>query len=574
MNSARRLIYSILFLAIAAQAQTFAQDKSARIDELMKSYNALGQFNGSVLVAENGRVIYKKGLGMANMEWDIPNTTDTKFRLGSITKQFTAALILQLAEQGKIKLDGKLTDYLPDYRRDTGDRVTIHHLLTHTSGIPSYTNRPRFLDDVARNPYTVADFVKKYASGDLEFEPGSKFSYNNSGYFLLGAIVEKITGKPYEQVVKENIFVPLGMNNSGYDHASTVIPKRASGYAKTPAGYVNSAYLDMSIPYAAGSLYSTVEDMYLWDQALYTDKIISAKSRELMFTPNLEKYGYGFGIDKVSYGPAHADLVEVSHTGGIPGFNTIIVRLVNDKNLIVLLDNTSGGRNLGPISKNIANILYGQPVTPPKRPVSETLSATVFKSGAEAAVRQYRDIKARSAAEYDLSENELNSLGYQLIAAGKPKEAIEIFKLNVEMFPASSNPRDSLGEAYAIAGEKALAIENYKKAVELDPKNANAAAALKRLEAPAVTLDPKTFDQYVGNYQLAPGFVLAITKEGDKLFAQATGQPKIELQPLAEGRFVVQQVNAEITFVKDASGAINGLTLNPGGRDTPAKRVS
>jgi CubicO group peptidase (beta-lactamase class C family) len=131
-------------------------------------------------------VIYKKGFGYANMEWKIPNDVDTKFRLGSITKQFTATVTLQLVEQGKIKLDGKITDYLPDYRKDTGDRVTIHQLLNHTSGIPSYTGQPGFFQNVSRNPFTVSDFVKKHASGDLEFEPGTKFKYNNSGYFLLG----------------------------------------------------------------------------------------------------------------------------------------------------------------------------------------------------------------------------------------------------------------------------------------------------------------------------------------------------------------------------------------------------
>ena len=141
---------------------------------------------------------------MANIEWGISNTPETKFRLGSITKQFTSMLILQLVDQGKIKLDGKLTDYLPDYRKDVGDKVTIHNLLTHTSGIPSYTDQPGFFENVSRNPYKVADFVKKYASGDLLFEPGSKFAYNNSGYFLLGAIIERVTGKPYEQVLRKH----------------------------------------------------------------------------------------------------------------------------------------------------------------------------------------------------------------------------------------------------------------------------------------------------------------------------------------------------------------------------------
>src|SRR4030095_5761635 len=238
-----------IVLTLAAQASVLAQDKAAKIDELMKIYQGYKQFNGSVLVAENGKVIFKKGYGLANMEWNIPVETDTKFRLGSITKQFTSMLILQLVQEGKIKLDGKLTDYFPDYRKDTGDRVTVHQLLNHTSGIPSYTGLPNFFQDISRNPYSVTDFVKKYTSGDLEFEPGSKFSYNNSGYFLLGAIVERITGKPYEQVLKERIFAPLGMKNSGYDHGETIIAKRAAGYEKRPAGVINAPYLDMSLPY-------------------------------------------------------------------------------------------------------------------------------------------------------------------------------------------------------------------------------------------------------------------------------------------------------------------------------------
>ena len=280
----------------------------------MTAANKYRLFNGSVLVAENGKVIYKKGLGLAQMEWNIPNTPDTRFRLGSITKQFTATLILQLVEQGKVKLDGKVSDYLPAYRKDIGEKVTVHQLLNHTSGIPSYTGLPGFFNDVSRNPYTVDDFIKKYASNDLEFEPGSKFSYNNSGYFLLGAIVEKVTGQTYEKALKERILDPLGMKNTGYDHHGTLIEKRASGYQKTPDGYVNAPYLDMSIPYAAGSMYSTVEDLYLWDQALYTDRVLSAATKELMYKPNLEDYAYGWVVTKGQGGNRNRDCARRSST--------------------------------------------------------------------------------------------------------------------------------------------------------------------------------------------------------------------------------------------------------------------
>ncbi|MBA3694518.1 MAG: serine hydrolase [Acidobacteria bacterium] len=569
------VLFLFLIAFLAGQGSGYAQDKSAKIDELMKIYQSYGQFNGAALVAENGKVIYKKGLGLANMEWNIPNETDTKFRLGSITKQFTAALILQLVEQGKIKLDGNVSDYLPDYRKDVGDRVTIHHLLTHTSGIPSYTNQPRFFEDVSRNPFVVADFVKKYTSGDLEFEPGSKFSYNNSGYFLLGAIIEKVTGKPYEQVLKENILDPLGMKNTGYDHFDAVLSKRASGYNKTPKGYINAPYLDMSIPYAAGSLYSTVEDLYLWDRALYTDKLLSAKSKELMFKPNLENYGYGFSITNASVGATKETIPVITHGGGINGFNTTIVRLVGNQHLIVLLDNTSQGRNLDKISKNITSILYNQPYSQPKKSIAEALFSLAAEQGAEVAVKQYRDLKANQSATYDFNEAELNTLGYQLTSLKKIKDAIEIFKLNVEAYPQASNPYDSLGEAYMMSGNKELALKNYKKALELNPQNANAASIIKRLESPAVTnkADPKIYDQYVGEYQLAPNFVLTVTKEGDKLMGQATGQPKIELLPESDTQFFVKEVNAQVSFVKDEKGVVTALILNQNGQKIEGKRI-
>jgi CubicO group peptidase (beta-lactamase class C family) len=249
-----------LILLISVQAAIFAQDKIEKIDALIQKYVDYGQFNGTVLVAERGKVIFKKGYSLANREWNIPNQPNTKFRLGSITKQFTSMLILQLVESGKIDLQGKLSDYLPFYRKDTGDKVTLHHLLTHSSGIPSYTNLPQFAE-ISRKPYPVQEFVEKYCSGGFEFEPGSKYKYNNSGYFLLGAIIEEITDKSYEEVLQEKILDPLGLKDTGYDHHDTIIPNRATGYNNTFEGYLNSPYLDMSLPYAAGSLYSTVQDL-------------------------------------------------------------------------------------------------------------------------------------------------------------------------------------------------------------------------------------------------------------------------------------------------------------------------
>jgi len=568
-------LFIVLIAALALQPAVFAQaDKAARIDEYLTRANQYKQFNGAALVAENGKVVYKKGLGLANMEWNIANEADTKFRIGSITKQFTSMLILQLVEAGKLKLDGKLSEYLPDYRKDVGDKVTIHHLLTHTSGIPSYTGLPKFFEDVSRDPYTPAEFVKKYTSGDLEFEPGAKFRYNNSGYFLLGAIIEKLHGKPYEQVLKENIFVPLGMKNSGFDHHDAILSKRASGYQKTPAGYTNAPYLDMSIPYAAGSLYSTVEDLYLWDQALYGDKLISAASKELMFKPFLDNYAYGWGITKVTLGGSKEVVNSIQHSGGINGFNTIIVRYPAQKHLIVLLDNTSQGGNLGRIGRDLTGILYNQPFELPKQSIAEALMKTISeRNDVAAAVKQYRELKATGSAAYNFNEMELNMLGYQLLGAKKMKEAIEIFKLNVEAYPQAANPYDSLGEAYMTMGERALALQNYKKALELDPKNANAAAIIKTLEMPASNV-PVSLDAYVGQYDVPGLGMLDIAKEGDKLVGAPSGETKIAMTPQGGDRFFVPGPNVTLTFVKDDKGQVTHLMARMrDGREMQAKKV-
>jgi CubicO group peptidase (beta-lactamase class C family) len=548
-----------------------SQDRAAKIQHVLELAHKFRQFNGSALVAENGKVIYKGGFGMANMEWGIPNAPDTKFRLGSITKQFTAVLTLQLVEQGKIKLDGKISDYLPDYRKDIGEKVTVHQLLTHTSGIPSYTSQPGFFENVSRNPYKVAEFVKKYASGDLEFEPGSKYSYNNSGYFLLGAIIERVTGKTYEQALKDNIFDPVGMKNTGYDHHNTLIPKRASGYAKTPTSHTNAAYLDMSIPYAAGSMYSTVEDLYLWDQALYTDKVLSAQSKELMYKPFLENYAYGWVVRNASFKVNDQPVQVIAHGGGINGFTTIITRFPKEKNLIVILDNTSSSVNK--LSDTIAKVLYNEPYEAPKMSIASHLDKTITDKGIEAAIAEYRDLKAKQSTTYDFAEEELNVFGYRLMRNGKVKEALEIFKLNVEMYPKGFNTYDSLAEAYANLNERELAMLNYKKSLELNPNNTNAVAMLKRLEQGPVTVDAKVFDTYVGEYELAPNFIMRVFREGDKFMTQATGQGAFEILAESETTFYPRAFNAKLTFLKDAEGKVTSLSLSQGGRERIGEKI-
>ncbi len=334
-----------MFLALASSC--LAADPAAQIGRIMEARARQGQFSGAVLVAERGQVIYQHAFGFANLEWRIPNDIATKFEIGSMTKQFTALLVLRLVNEGRLRLDGPLSTYLPYYRKDTGDRVTIHHLLSHTSGIPNFLAIPGFLDGPdSRTKYRPEDFARRFCSGDLHFDPGSKFEYSNSNYFLLGAVLERVTGTTYEQLLGERIFSPLGMKDSGYTHTDEVIPRRASGYERTHDGLRNARFYDMSIPFAAGALFSTVGDLALWDRALYTEKLLPAPLRDLLFKPNLESYGYGWAILVPKPGLPFAGEPIDMHGGAIFGFQSLIERIPSQQDLIVLLDNTESPKLL------------------------------------------------------------------------------------------------------------------------------------------------------------------------------------------------------------------------------------
>lgn len=330
------LLSLVCFVQATAQQQQSSpssDDVAARVDKLVGGAEGADRFSGAILVARDGKVILSKGYGMANLEFDAPNTPQTKFRLGSITKQFTAAAVMLLHERGKLGAQDSVCKYVEPCPA-AWQPVTLHHLLTHTSGIASFTGTPDYRKTITL-PTTPTETVARFRDLPLEFAPGGKWNYSNSGYVLLGHIVEKVSGKSYEEFLRENIFEPLKMSNTGYDAAGKVLKNRASGYARTAAGEekVNAPYIDMTIPHGAGALYSTVEDMYLWDQALHGGKLFSPKTLDLMLTPALNNYAYGVGIGK-QYG-----LRRVSHGGAINGFNSMLARFPEERATIIILSN-------------------------------------------------------------------------------------------------------------------------------------------------------------------------------------------------------------------------------------------
>jgi len=350
-----------LALGMAAFSGTgLAQATVADIADLVGSFEVREHFSGVVLVAQDGKVLFRKACGLANREWEVPNTVDTKFRIGSLTKQFTAFLVMRLVEQGKMDLGGKICDYLPYYRQDTGAKITIHHLLTHTSGLPMFSKNP--LPEERLGPYPVKEFVERYCSDDLGFTPGSGFLYSNCGYFLLGAIIESVTGKPYEACLDEMVLKPAGMINTGYDHPEKILPKRAAGYGIDNGVLFNARYQNMSIPFAAGAMYSTVDDFLLWDRVLSSGSLLSKRSTETMLSPHVpgENYGYGWYVEKDATTDPSRPVTVCSHGGGITQFNNLIVRRIEERILIVIFSNVYGTR-LGAMSKGINNILHNKP---------------------------------------------------------------------------------------------------------------------------------------------------------------------------------------------------------------------
>lgn len=359
-----RLLVGAAFLVplldVSAHAQTAPpgpEQLASQVEEYMAARVKRDHFSGSILIAKGGKVLYSQGYGMANLEHDAPNTPQTKFRLGSITKQFTAMAVLILQERGKLNVHDKVKKHFPEAPK-AWDEITIEHLLTHTSGIPNYTESLEFLRTLPVR-VTLKELIAKFKDRPLEFKPGAKFKYSNSGYIVLGQIIETAAGKNYPSFMKEAIFTPLDIKDTGYDNATAIIKHRASGYTRR-LGVVltNCDYIDMSIPHAAGALYSTVLDLLKWDQALYGDKLVPRKSLEAIFTPHKDNYGYGWIIDK-KFGAAR-----YSHGGGIMGFVTTIERYPDEKLLVVALSNLENAP-VWSVGSDLAAIAKGEKYTIP-----------------------------------------------------------------------------------------------------------------------------------------------------------------------------------------------------------------
>lgn len=461
-------------------------DKAQKIDEILTAYNKFDLFNGSVIIAQNGKGILKKSYGKASFTWNIDNTPTTKFRIGSLTKQFTALLILQLQQEGKLKLEDKISKHLPWYFKNTGNRLTIHQLLSMTSGLPNYTDGTTpLMEQEELNPQ---EFALKYFKDSLLFEPGKNISYCNTGYYILGMIIEAVAEKSYEDVLQEKIFDVLGMKNSGVEYPSQVIPNLANGHYFYMGEYITAQSVNPIVyAFSTGAIYSTVEDLFLWDESFYTDKLLNAENKKLMCTKYLPNYGYGVAVNNmINYLGTNRDITLISHDGGLTGYSSYMARIPEDSIFVVLLDNTRAGmrgNDLVGISNNILPILYGIEVELPKPLAYIELLRLIKLTSIDEGILQFKNaiISNKDVYNFNDLENSLNVIGYNYISNGDLISAIKILKLNTEQFPESANAHDSLGEAYYSNKQMPLALQHYRKSLELDTKNENAKKMIEQI---------------------------------------------------------------------------------------------
>lgn len=448
-----------------------ADDLAERLDRYLKAWYDAGQFNGSVLVAKGGDVILAKGYGMANMAWDVPNSPETRFDIGSISKQFTTALVFQLCAAGKIRLDGTILEYLPGYREDTGKKVTVDHLLQHTSGIPCY------LRDQERLPgglpsykigheHSSEEMIARYLSGDLLFEPGSRYRYSNSGFYLLKEIIERVTGMSLEENLHEHILEPLGLEDTGLIQNRRINRRMAVGHQRIGQHYGLCAYEYIANLYGTGGMYSTVIDLFKWNRAVRDGSLLPPEWQEKMFatyrTEGVNSYAYSQTLVEVRLPNFDKPVKFYSFNGATTGFISDALFYPETGHTIVLLDN-SEEYNHWQIAPGLYSILMGSDADLPKPSAGDKIAEFAIASTLDETLAEYLRILDRESGGLDFRgvESEINTYAYRLLDQARFRQAQKLFELNTRLFPASSNAANSYAEFYFRTGDEEMAETFY-----------------------------------------------------------------------------------------------------------------
>jgi CubicO group peptidase (beta-lactamase class C family) len=477
-----KIIYRLfsVFFSVSICFLSVAQNKIDKIDQLVSAYYETGRFIGTVLVSQNGEIIFEKAFGYADLEWEMSNSIDTKYKIGSVSKQFTSFLILKLAEEGYVDLNTPIINYIPDYKGEGADKITLHQLMTHTSGIDDFDSKTE--SRIEKLPHTTEELVKLSESINLSFEPGQGWDYSNMGYMLLAYIAEKVTNISFEELLNEKVFKPLKMYDTK-QYVNRDIEKRlAKGYEYDLLyGFKNTTHLDNSYVKGSGGIISTVHDLLKWDAALYSNDVISEESLNRMFTPYSHDYGYGFELPIKT---VKQDTIRlIYHSGRVNGFQSVFGHIPKDSVCIVILENLWApryryyGRSIDigivdneDIFDDIFQILYNQDVELPKKSIVLDISSSIPIKGIDYALDRYYTLNSKKE-EYYSDILELNALGMALFEEyDMTDESLKILELNIKENPDYFIVYNSYAQVLEKTGNHDLSKKYYTKAIEVYEK--------------------------------------------------------------------------------------------------------
>ncbi|MEM5774203.1 MAG: serine hydrolase [Anaerolineaceae bacterium] len=528
------------------------EELAVAIDELMTRYFKADEPGASIIVTRKGKPVFRKGYGMANVELGVKIEPHMVFRLGSITKQFTAVCILMLWEQGKLDLQDEITKHIPGYPMH-GHRITVEHLLTHTSGIRSYTDTPDFMK-MMRTDLTLEELVNSFKPYPMDFAPGTQYHYNNSAFVMLGLIIEKVSGMTYAEFLKKNIFEPLGMNDTYFDMPNPIIPGRVAGYKKAGDHYENCDYISMTLPHAAGSMASSVDDMAKWDAALYTEKLVKQESLKKAWTSYTlldgTKTGYGYGWASAEF----AGHRMITHGGGINGFITDGFRFPDDEVYVSILTNR-GIMIPGDIAFRIGAMAAGKPyVDPQPIPFDPAL------------YERYQGVYKLENMDYTIA---IIAEGGKLFITPPGDEKHEIFPVSETEFASTESIQRYIFALDENGKAKMITLKGFygpgMKAMLTDQPLPN--------QRKSIELAPEKMAAYLGEYELAPGVNACFVFEDGRLIVKVPGQKDQVLLAESEEKFFMSELPVSFEFHKDAAGQVTGMTLNQSGHTMDAKKV-
>lgn len=550
VNYSLRMLIGLLFVTVIAFGQPSVTEQ---LDQLMNSKYPTAEPGAAVLVAKDGKVLLKKGYGKASLNPDKPVQADHIFRIGSITKQFTSTAILKLVEQGKIELNADITRYLPNFTTP-GKTVTVEQLLTHTSGIKSYTGVPDLMTKEKKGQYiSVEDVLKFIQSLPSDFNPNDQYLYNNSGYFLLGAIIEKVSGMTYEEYVSKNLLKPAGMKST-FVRDPKLPYQVTTGYLKSNAtDYIVSDYVHPSIPYSAGAIFSTVDDLWKWNQAIFSYKLVKKESLEKAWSPvklnngKLISYGYGWSLGRVG------EHKVIGHGGAIDGFLSSEIYIPDQKIYVCILSNNMTA-SPDELAYQLAEIAMGLP------------------KASLATISLEENLTSEYAGVYEISEREDRVITRKDNRFYSQRTGGTKF----EIFPSAKDEfyfKDSGSRLYFKRNNQGEIASVELRGREYIPQVAIRTGKPLPPDHVEMELDSAIFDRYVGEYELAPGFIIKVWREKKTFKAQATGQPFFEIFAESENKFFLKVVDAQIEFNKDESGNATSMILFQGGRQMPGKKI-